>query len=442
MCVLLCIVTLVTACFSKGPSGKRDFESNVVTSDIEREIRRHIESETVKGNGFFVLPFKGRDLKLKLVRIHLEYLATLGPAEHFACVDLASDDGEFYDLDFFLEGDENGMLVTKTMVHKLNGQPFYIWEQQEDKTWDIAPVDTASHQLLGVIEGTDRFEFYYKATLPEIADAAKAWIPLPQSDRFQTVNIISVNTPAEYRILDEKKYGNRILYLELGPQHSGRDITMIFDVTRFEKGAYEEDSDSSRYLEPEKLVPDSDEFRKLADSITAGKDSDLIKARAIYDYIIDEMRYMKFGEGWGNGDAVYACSSLHGNCTDFHSLFTALARAAGIPARFAIGAGIPSERDEGGIDGYHCWAEFYAEGKWWPVDISEADKFSSLSMYFFGHHPANRFEFTRGRDLVVDPAPAAGTINFLAYPVVEINGKQAKVQRYFSFRRKEQKTNL
>ena len=107
----------------------------------------------------------------------------------------------------------------------------------------------------------------------------------------------------------------------------------------------------------------------------------------------------------------------------------------GIPARFAIGAAIPSERNDGGIDGYHCWAEFFPEGKWVPVDISEANKNSSLADYYFGHHPANRFELSKGRDLVVEPEPAAGPINFLAYPVMEMNGKTIKVQTEFLFRR-------
>ena len=74
----------------------------------------------------------------------------------------------------------------------------------------------------------------------------------------------------------------------------------------------------------------------------------------------------------------------------------------------AIGAAIPSERNEGRIDGYHCWAEFFADGKWWPVDISEGDKYSSLATYYFGHHPANRIELSQGRDLVVEPLPASG----------------------------------
>ena len=35
-------------------------------------------------------------------------------------------------------------------------------------------------------------------------------------------------------------------------------------------------------------------------------------------------------------------------------------------------------------------------------------------------NPANRFELTKGRDLIVDPAPATGPINFLAYPLLEM----------------------
>ena len=42
----------------------------------------------------------------------------------------------------------------------------------------------------------------------------------------------------------------------------------------------------------------------------------------------------------------------------------------------------------------------------------------------------------QGLDLVVEPGPASGPINFLAYPVLEISGKTAKVQVEFSFNRK------
>jgi len=161
-----------------------------------------------------------------------------------------------------------------------------------------------------------------------------------------------------------------------------------------------------------------------------------VKARALYDHVIERMSYIKNGPGWGKGDAVFACDARIGNCTDFHSYFIALSRAAGIPTRFAIGAAIPSARNAGRISGYHCWAEFYTDGSWWPVDISEADKCSSLSTYYFGHHPANRIELSRGRDLVLDPGPESGPINFLAYPILEINGNPTNIKPEFAFSRK------
>ena len=92
-------------------------------------------------------------------------------------------------------------------------------------------------------------------------------------------------------------------------------------------------------------------------------------------------------------------------------------------------------RNEGGINGYHCWAEFQTDGRWWPIDISEADKCSSLATFFFGHHPANRIELSRGRDLIVEPSPVSGPINFLAFPVLEVDGETVKAQVDFSFRR-------
>ena len=47
------------------------------------------------------------------------------------------------------------------------------------------------------------------------------------------------------------------------------------------------------------------------------------------------------------------------------------------------------------------------------------------------------FEFSQGRDLVVEPGPANGPINFLAYPVLEVDGKPVKAGRRFFFTRKQ-----
>ena len=410
----------------------------LATADIQAGIENHIQEQVRLGGGYFKLPFRNQELRLKLVRVHTEYLSKLGPRRYFACVDLVDISGDVYDVDFFLAGDPAAMKVTETTVHKINGQPFYAWEQKSDGTWHRLPLKEASESHLGVIRDRDEFEFLYRATLPQITGTARMWLPLAATDSFQTVEVKSINAPGKQSILQDREHANRVLFLELGPEDSGKNVEIRYRVQRLEKAAYAAQTpDQGKYLNPERLVPTNENFRRIAEQVVQGKTGDLVRARALYDHVIDRMRYMKYGEGWGKGDAVYACNARTGNCTDFHSYFIALARAVGIPARFAIGAAIPSERNEGGIDGYHCWAEFFAEGKWWPVDISEGNKYTSLATYYFGHHPANRFELSRGRDLVVEPGPTSGPINFLAYPVLEIGGKPVKAAVEFSFTRSD-----
>jgi transglutaminase-like putative cysteine protease len=411
-------------------------EVRAVTSDIQTGIEDHIIEMSKKGEGYFKLAFDERELNLKLVRVHVEYLANLGEDYNFACVDLADTDGEVYDVDFFMRGKVGDMKVVETTVHKINGQPIYTWEQNKDLIWSRVAVDEAATHLLGVIEDKDEFEFYYKVTVPEITEAARIWIPIASSGPYQEIEVKSIKTPGKQKIIEDKKNGNKILFFELKPKDSNKKIEITYKVKRKEKAAYADElANPQEYLNPDKLVPLNDNFRDIAKEVVEGKEGELVRARALYDHVIDRMSYKKVGSDYGKGDAVYACDSRTGNCTDFHSYFMALARSVGIPARFAIGAPIPSSRNSGGISGYHCWAEFYAEGKWWPVDISEGDKYSSLATYYFGHHPANRIELSRGRDLEVTPSPKKGPINFLAYPVLEVGDKQIKAKVKFSFKR-------
>jgi transglutaminase-like putative cysteine protease len=288
----------------------------------------------------------------------------------------------------------------------------------------------------GIIKGADQFEFVYRVKLPEITSTARIWIPLAKTDSFQTVTVQELQIPLKWDKVHDRDYGNDICVVTAQPQDSGKNIEVRYRVVRKEKAAYPAaNADAARYLRPEKLVPVNETFKTLAEKATAGKTDDLERAKALYDHVISRMRYDKSGTGWGRGDAVYACDVRTGNCTDFHAYFIALARSVKIPARFAIGATIPADKNEGKIEGYHCWAEFLANGKWVPVDISEAWKNPKLADYYFGHNPANRFELTKGRDLVVDPEPESGPINFLVYPVLEMNGQDIKPETTFEFRR-------
>jgi len=413
----------------------------VSVGQIEQTIQNHILAATRAGGGFFRVPFEGRNLDLKLVRVHTEYLANLGGGVQFACVDLVGTDGPVYDVDFFMKGLPGPATVTDTTVHKIDGQPIYAWDQKDDGTWVRVPATEAPDRLLGVIRGRDQFEFDYRVKLPALTGPAKLWIPIARSDMSQTVRVEEIDAPAARRELDERAHGNKVLFVPLQAQDGGSTVEVRYEVTRLEKSAYAATEVSRKaFLAPERLVPTTDAIRKIARDVIKGKPTDLMRARALYDHVIQTMRYAKVGPGWGNGDAVYACDAKSGNCSDFHAYFIALARSVGIPARFAVGAAIPSERDDGGIDGYHCWAEFYADGKWWPVDVSEGDKNPRLQTYYFGHHPANRIELSRGRDLVVEPGPVSGSINFLAHPVLEVEGKLVKIKADLSFQREHPAT--
>lgn len=437
MVFALLLVVVLQAC-NQSETSKKQKEAPLAIAEIEQEIKNYISLKTQENGGFFPVKDENHDLKMKLVRVHTEYLSNLGPHSHFACVDLVDESGDVYDVDFFMEGTPGEMDITQTSVHKLNGKPYYSWKQNTDKTWNKMPLEQSDNSLLGVKEGKDSFEFYYIITLPTLTEAAEIWIPMALSDAFQKVKILEKKSPVPSKVLKDPANKNEVLYLMLGPEHSGQQISISYAVTRSEKGPYAEAlPNPSVYLTGNKLMPTGGRFEEIAKEALGEKikESKLVQARALYDYIIETMRYMKFGD-FGRGDSNYACDAKTGNCTDFHSYFISLARSVGIPARFGIGASIPSDRNEGGMDGYHCWAEFYADGKWWPVDISEANKYTALATYYFGRHPANRIEFTRGRDLELNPGPTAGPINFLVFPYLEMGGKEIKAPTTFTFQRK------
>jgi hypothetical protein len=410
--------------------------------EIEKDIRTHIEQVTKINQGYFPVSDRGQNFKMKLVRVHTEYLSSLGPGKSFACVDLVDISGDVYDVDFFLDGEPGAMTVTETSVHKLNGKPFYAWKQKADKSWYRLPMEQADRGLLGVIEGEDNFEFIYAFSIPELKQNARLWIPIANSDTHQTIHKRSIKFPGNYRLIEDSLYQNTFLFAEVEPNQSSQAIEIRYQVTRKERGPETFLNEQvSNYLKPNQTIPVGGRFASIARQALHGRSgSDLMNARALYDHVISQMRYMKYGN-FGGGDANYACDSKTGNCSEFHSYFISLARSIGIPARFSIGASIPSDRNEGGIDGYHCWAEFYADGKWWPVDISEANKYSALATYYFGHHPANRIQLSNGRDIVVTPGPAAGPINFIAYPLIEINKQTSNVRTTFSFVRSGKQTS-
>lgn len=290
------------------------------------------------------------------------------------------------------------------------------------------------------------FLFIYKFKLTNVPSGEmKLWIPVATSNEEQTVRIIKVTAPVPLETKTEGEYGNSLLFGTVTTAAKEMEIEVLYEVTRSEKKgditgdgatAPASSKELARFLAPDRLVPLNDRVRKLAAEVTAGKTTPLAKARAIYDYTVDNLTYDKSGTGWGKGDILYACDAKRGNCTDFHALLIGLCRASGIPARFIIGFPLPEGKKEGSIAGYHCWAEFYIEGKGWiPADASEASKNKAKKEYYFGNLCENRFEFTQGRDILLNPAQKGEKLNYFIYPYAELDGKPFdNIERSFAFR--------
>jgi hypothetical protein len=296
---------------------------------------------------------------------------------------------------------------------------------------------------------TRHFTFHYGFTVKDVpaGEKVRIWIPQSHSDAFQTVKVISTTGDLPLKKTHESKFGNEMYYAEASKAKQPElHFEVVYDVVRRERltlGIYSphleaaklSDRERKEYLAPDALVPTTGLPAELAVKVTEGKTMPLDKARAIYDYVFTTMRYDKTGTGWGRGDVLYACDAKKGNCTDFHSLFIAMARSQGIPARFEIGFPLPSDKHSAEIAGYHCWADFFEpQHGWIPVDISEAWKHPEKKDYFFGAHDANRMEFTTGRDLELSPKQDGKPLNYFVYPYVEVAEKEyPNVSTAFSF---------
>ena len=274
------------------------------------------------------------------------------------------------------------------------------------------------------------FTFHYGMSVTGLStgDEVRFWLPIPPSDRHQSVELLSQDLPGEGSEGTEPKYANRMVYRSLSVADQDTIAgSMTYRVRRNEvrpqaaEGRREalSEHDEKIFLGSNAKVPVKNipiQWKFTADKFTL--------AKQIYERVDQHVRYDKSQPGYGNGDVLWVCDSRFGNCTDFHSLFIAMARASNIPARFEIGFPLPADKDAGEIGGYHCWASFYDSDRgWFSVDISEADKHPELKEYYFGHLSADRLRLTIGRDINLVPQQQAPPLNYFVYPHVEVNGK-------------------
>ena len=300
-----------------------------------------------------------------------------------------------------------------------------------------------------------RFETTYAVEIPELSpdtQQLEIWAPFPCTSLDQEIHSIEVKTSMPYEVRYDSVYGNAVLHTTAsGKYHrSGLDLVICTQASRYERSvgisrlpseAHSAGSAPFReQLAENRLIRFTPEVLEIAASIKQLAQAPVDIARAAYNHVLENMAYDKTGEGWGRGDAQFACSIGKGNCTDFHSLFLAIVRACGVPGQFEIGMAFPAGMSAGDITaykcGYHCWTSFYVPALGWvPVDCSEAAQKPELREYYFGSIDENRFLLSYGRDIELPGRKSRPPINFFTEPVVEDqDGKRVDYEKTLTFR--------
>ncbi len=281
---------------------------------------------------------------------------------------------------------------------------------------------------------------------PEDFQSARIWMPYPFSSEHQFIEEMKIKGnfihSAVYR---EPKSGAFYLFAEWAKTGGVNDmiLKMSFKATSQEQTHHELNDmgepipvEVRQYQESTWWVPTEGRVKEIAEGIVKNKMSLLQKARAVYDWVIENTRRDPNVRGCGLGIVEVTLAKRSGKCADLSSVYVALARNIGVPAREVFGLRLGRKNEENITNGYHCWAEFYLPGTGWvPVDPSDVrkimlgkqlglDDVKEIREYYFGNIDEYRIILERGgRGILFQPSQENGPVNYLMYPYVEINGQ-------------------
>ncbi|HEX2197060.1 MAG TPA: transglutaminase family protein, partial [Burkholderiales bacterium] len=243
------------------------------------------------------------------------------------------------------------------------------------------------------------FEVVTRVELQLPEGVSRVWLPLPlaaDTGWQRTLGNSWSGNAARTEVLNDGKYGARMLYaewpagvadpyLELASRFATRDRMVdpsapVAPAQRLSAGQ------RAFFTAPTEYIPTDGIVRKTAQGIVKGARTDVDKARAIYEWIVENtFRDPKVrGCGWGDIKSMLETGNFGGKCGDLNAMFVGLARSVDVPARDVYGLRIaPSAHGYRSLGvgtpsvtrAQHCRAEFFAEGRGWvPVDPADVRK--------------------------------------------------------------------
>lgn len=281
------------------------------------------------------------------------------------------------------------------------------------------------------------------AALPN-AETVKLWFPYPTSDLDQTIeNLRFHGNYSNFTLAREPRSGAIYLYTEWNGFMENRTLFVTFHarakerkVAKFIENSKIFPPEVQKYITSDFWLPSNDpKIKSLARQITRNKKGVLAKARAVYDWVVENTRQDPNVPGCGTGNVEQVLARRTGKCADISSIFVVLARASGVPSRevFGLRLGSPGKTDI--TDGHHCWAEFYLPGTGWvPVDPADVRKImleKKLDLiaaepyreYYFGAVDEYRIALQKGGRGLEFSEGNKEKVNYFMYPYAEVDGK-------------------
>jgi len=284
--------------------------------------------------------------------------------------------------------------------------------------------------------------------IPAGAKRVKLWVAIPDNERYQEVLDFSVvSAPGRWSVVRDADRGNRFMLVEAdNPGASTLTAKVAFTLRRrsvftdIDPAKVGPVTDSLRALYAEELRPDAPHMsvtpriKRMADEACGAETNVATQAKLLLGAVADYAdHYSKDSSKpkCGIGDAGDCLANAGGCCTDMHSLFIAMARARGIPARLQMGYRLREPNAGREVDpGYRCWAEYFVPGYGWvSADVVEADDPKGLGRArWFTGLTDRRLWLNEGREFnLPGRAITDQRVNTMIIGYAEIDGVAARV---------------